>query len=341
MIEIGGLLEYKKEYFSAKNNNFSDCIFFKSGREALRYLVNHFEIRTLYLPSYFCDEVPQYLRRVNNLVIKEYIVDELFRIGNDALAAIKRRDKDRTALLMVDFFGRRDPNYGLVVKMLKKKGIIIFSDRTHSALNTYKRTKDAEFVSIRKLFINLPGSYVEHVKYEGYYKKLNVNSSLALLRLKNNYLKDHDIKLKAKFLKRASIEEKSLANFPKILKAIKSSRLESLLNKADLKKMKMVRQNNYNTLFKHIGSNNKLKCLDLGFRRNETPAFVLIKCSDYQIREKFKTFLIKNGIYPPVHWPNKTKLSKLLLSIPIDHRYSQNDMLFAASVINNFKVDKL
>lgn len=340
-MEIGSFLEYKKEYFNAKNDTFIGCVFFESGREALRYMIGYFQVRTLYLPSYFCDDVSQYLEKIKGLTIKEYVVDELFRVKKNVLTVIENGNKGQAAFLLVDFFGRRDPNHDLISKLLKKKGIIIFLDRTHSILNDYKDSANPEFASIRKLLVNLPGSCVKQLEYKGNYKKINIKSNLAFLKIKDKYLKNHNTNLKSKFLKGMMNEDARLAEFRPNLEAIKSLRLDEVLCGADFEKMKIIRQKNYNTLHKHLNFNEKFAWLELGFKKNEAPAFALIKCCNYRVREKFKAYLIKNSIYPPMHWPNRTKLSKLLLSIPIDHRYSQKDMLFVASVINNFKLIKL
>jgi len=336
MPEIGSFIEYKKDFFNADNDRFAGLIFFQSGREALRYLIGHFKIRTIFLPSYFCDDVCAYLKKIKGLKIKEYALDDKLGIKKSILAKIKSKNEGKVAFLMVDFFGRRDPNYDFIAASLKRAGVVLLSDRTHSALNSYNNFFDAELASIKKLFVNLPGAYVGGVKYTGKYARLDLQTGLALLGLKERYLKNNDKVLKKKFLEGMRKEEGSLANFHKNARVVKAPKLEEILSKADIKKMKRARMNNYITLSKNIKPTKKFAWLDLGFAKNETPTFALIKCTSYKIREGLKAHLIKNDIYPPVHWPNGTELSRLLISIPIDHRYLPKDMRYVSSVINRF-----
>ncbi len=335
MHEIGSFLEYKKEFFNAKNNKFSNLVFFKSGRESLRYLVGYFKVKTLFLPSYFCNEAEDYLKKISNLKIKKYALDGKFAVKINSLTAIKNNKE--AAVLLVDFFGRRDQNYSQIVGLLRKKGIIIISDRTHSVLNTYRDYCDAEFTSVRKLFVNLPGAYIGRIKYRGDFSKIDLRPSIRMLELKNKYLKNHDNELKNRFLKYMKVEEDGFADFQKNIQAVKLPPLKEMLYRADFSKMRKARKENYEALRKDLRSNKYFGWFNLGYAQNETPAFALVKCCDYKTREKLKRRLIKNNIYPPIHWPNGTKLSRLLLSIPIDHRYSPEDMRHIGLVINNFK----
>jgi dTDP-4-amino-4,6-dideoxygalactose transaminase len=63
-------------------------------------------------------------------------------------------------------------------------------------------------------------------------------------------------------------------------------------------------------------------------------------------REFLKSKLITNNIFPPIHWDlsghiekekfsESWELSKQILTIPCDQRYSKNDMQHIVDVINN------
>ena len=61
-------------------------------------------------------------------------------------------------------------------------------------------------------------------------------------------------------------------------------------------------------------------------------------------RNATKGLLIKDGIYPPIHWDLQNmipknylyehELNKKILSIPIDQRYDDEDMLRAVNILN-------
>jgi dTDP-4-amino-4,6-dideoxygalactose transaminase len=65
-------------------------------------------------------------------------------------------------------------------------------------------------------------------------------------------------------------------------------------------------------------------------------------------RDGLKKMLIKNRIYPPIHWklPSEVdkeefsaswQISKHILTIPIDQRYKTEDMQFVADTIGKFE----
>jgi len=66
-----------------------------------------------------------------------------------------------------------------------------------------------------------------------------------------------------------------------------------------------------------------------------------------QERDRLRAYLIGNRIYPPVHWPlpavvphdefpEADKVSRSILTIPIDQRYDERDMCYVANVLNGF-----
>ncbi len=65
-------------------------------------------------------------------------------------------------------------------------------------------------------------------------------------------------------------------------------------------------------------------------------------------RDGLKKMLIKNRIYPPIHWklPSEVdkeefsaswQVSKHILTIPIDQRYKTEDMQFVADTLGKFE----
>lgn len=339
MSEIGGLLEYSKDFFNKKKASYPNRIYFKSGREVLRYLISNFGTKVLYIPSYFCDDVVVYLNKISGLKIKRYQVDERFRINTKILSVIRGIKKQKMAFLIVDYFGHRDEKCKFIVKYLKKIGVDVIIDRTHSALNQYEDLSVFEFASIRKLFVNLPGAYLNTNKYEGCYRQLNLRSSLMLLKLKSDYLVNGKSGLKATYLQKYRVQEKSYSKFTKSLCAVRSFKTSEVLKKANTHKMNYTRKTNYKILKDGLKQNGFFMLHPIKYKVNEAPAFALLRCATHEIREELKMFLTKNNIFCPVHWENGTRLSRLLLSLPIDHRYTDKDMQFVVSMLNKYSYD--
>lgn len=77
---------------------------------------------------------------------------------------------------------------------------------------------------------------------------------------------------------------------------------------------------------------------------NQVPIFCPIKS---RMRDELKDYLIINHIYCPTHWPlyDELKIYEVALNnsieeltIPIDQRYSEEDMRYIADKIINFYV---
>ena len=335
MREIGSFIEYKKEFFGGKADKFfNGAIFFKSGRAAMSFLLSYFKIKTLYAPSYFCGEVVDYLKKIKGLSVKKYQLDDNFQIKPAAISREKIKDKATAAFLLVDLFGKRDKSHNKIKKYLLKTGVKFFIDRSHSILNAYDDSKAVSFGSIRKTLINLPGAYVLGVKYSGKFARFNINKNLKFLKIKEKYLRNSDKNLKKKFLEYFRKEEDKLNVFNSKNPPISCPALMNLLKSCIFLKMSRQRRVNYYYLAKHIKKNKKFKVVRFPYANKETPTHLIIKCVNQKTRDKLKQYMIANDIYATTHWPNGTRLSKLVISVPIDHRYGAKDMAYISQTMN-------
>jgi len=115
---------------------------------------------------------------------------------------------------------------------------------------------------------------------------------------------------------------------------LKNANIELLLNK---------REKNFKYLFNLIKQSNVNNILYQ--KSNFNYSYLVIKLKNENQRNSLRQYLIKNNIYSPIHWqlPNilywfikEKELSKQLLSIPIDHRYSTKDMDYIFKLLIKF-----
>lgn len=335
MREIGSFIEYKKEFFGGKANTFFDnSLFLESGRAAMSFLISYFNIRTLYLPSYFCGEVTDYLKKIDNLIIKQYLLDDNLRIKPGAILSKTINDKTTTAFLLVDLFGKRDRAHDKIKKYLLKMGVTVLVDRSHSIFNRYGDGGVVSFGSIRKTLINLPGAYVSGVKYSGKFARFIIGRNLKFLKIKAKYLRNGENKLKKDFLEYFRSEEGKLNVFRSKNLPIDCPALAGLLTRCNLLKMAAQRRRNYRYLAEHIKKNKKFSAVKFNYAKTEAPTHMVVRCASQKIRDRLKQRLIAENIYVAVHWPNWSHLSKLILSVPVDHRYGAKDMARVAKTMN-------
>lgn len=335
MKEIGSWLEYTGEYFDLANNGLlQDGKLFTSGSAALQYLVTALGIRELHVPHYYCD-VPKYLRNMPDLKITTYPVDDFFNLDVAAFKMPAHNAGSPAAFLVVDFFGKRDASFELIRAACAENRIPLIIDRTHSLLNRYEET-GIEFASIRKLLVHLPGGLMRGVNYSGEHQSFSIDESVRSLDKKRRYLESRDKELKSAYLSEMRQLESSLAAFTADPKALESDRLAAIVQSANLAKMSDAHRRNYAALLQGLAPAIRARAVRFAFGKEEVPAYFLFSCVSEGERDALKKCLIDANIYPALHWENGTDISSRLLSFPIDHRYTPEDMARIASTVNAF-----
>lgn len=133
------------------------------------------------------------------------------------------------------------------------------------------------------------------------------------------------------------LEEKKILGMSKLT--------QQLLTSFDYKKIKEIRNKNFNYLHKKLRKYNEIsKYLNLDDVGSPMVYPFLIE------NEELREYLIKNKIYIPNWWKYllekvdiqslEYKLSKYLLPLPIDQRYKECDMEYIANIIINFIEEK-
>lgn len=315
MKAIGGyfgleLLE-KQEYHP-------EAIRLNTGRNALEYILLANKYGKLYLPFYSCDVLLEPLKR-NAVEYEFYSIDENF----EPLFDFKKIQQNE-AFLYINYFGLKE-NY---VKEIASRCKNLVIDSSQSFFSMPISGIDT-FYSPRK-FLGVPdGGYA--------YSKLKLECELqqdfSFDRCKH-LLQRIDISAEDGYASFVS-NDHNLNDEP--IKKM-SDLTRSLLASFDYKTIALQRKKNFNYLHQLLKEKNKLKFENVAENVPMVYPF-------WQEDENLKSRLLQNKIYTATYWPNvfewrkegdlEYKMAKEIVYLPIDQRYSENDLDRIFQIIKN------
>lgn len=314
---------------------------FDSGRSALLSLLENLKARKVLLPNYICESVRKCFQ---NSQVDYYDVNDEFKIDWDDLKR-KSDDKDLDILYLHFFNGYIDSDYNFkeLYNIKKKRNFIIIEDTTHSIFTINRTIGDYCVCSLRKWYpipdggVLYSNRYLEHKKY--LFNTWADSKKNAMIQ-KTKYLNGAKISKKS-FVHIFHECENYLDDQDKPFNISKAS--YDILKVIDINEIIKFRVNNFSGLYKYLAKTNMKICAANGTK--QVPLFFITKIP---YRDKLKEYLIDNCIYCPTHWPlyeeikkyeNAIKNNSQELSIPIDQRYTKEDMEYIANKIINFLVN--
>lgn len=306
--EIGGYfgLEERKENNILSNNN---IIALNIARNSLRYIIKAFGIKEIWLPFYTCPVVWQSVQK-ENCKINFYHVDKNFMPQKDF--------PDDSYILYTNYFGICAKN----VKTLAKKYKNLIVDNAQAFY--MPKYGIASFNSIRKFFGVPDGSILECDK-----------------KLDENFDIDKSYMRCAHLLKRidagANYGYEDFCNNDELFnnEPVKymSNLTRFLVSGLNIDNAKRKRLENFQILHDALGESNELKIeLDIDDVPMVYPYLAKV--------EGLKQHLIKNKIYVATYWNSlpaeysEGYFQKYLAPLPIDQRYSKEDMKIIVETIN-------
>ncbi|PKP62107.1 hypothetical protein CVT91_00545 [Candidatus Atribacteria bacterium HGW-Atribacteria-1] len=331
--------------------NVTDIAYLSNGRTAIKFILSHImkkkRINKCWLPSYLCETIIQPFKELN-LNYEFYNVKENLQLDIDYLS---KRIKKNDLILTLYYFGF-PPNGEIINYFIKLKddNIIILEDLTHSFLsrNIYlNKLGNYSIISLRKWF-GIPDGGVAISNEDLFDKDIIIKKpfdEFVNLRLKFSVLKNFYIKKiidKNNSFRKIHNKAEELANSVIDLNMM-SNLSKAILDTVDFNAIIYKRRKNYNYLSSFIHSLNKIIILFPTLPDNVCPLnFPVI----VEKRDSLRKFLVNNNIYCPIHWPLPEDipkkfsysyyLSKNILSIPCDQRYSTEDMKIIINKINDF-----
>jgi hypothetical protein len=309
-------------YFGLELNEYQEyhtgAIRLNTGRNALEYLLVTGKYKKIYLPYYTCDVL---LEPITKLEISYdfYSVDKnlepLFDFTNI---------REEEYFLYTNYFGLKND----FINHIKNKCLNLVVDNSQAF---YARPIDGidTFYSPRKFFGVADGGYLysKRITEKPFEKDISHARFEHLLRRIDTDPEDGY----PYFL----INDKLLSNMP-ILSM--SNLTQKLLSSIDYEKIATIRRENYNYLHQYLKSFNHIK---LPLDSECVPMVYPFYSDNSKLREK----LTSQKIYTAQYWPNvlklvsresiEWKLVNNLLHLPIDQRYSKEELDKIISIVSH------
>lgn len=346
MKEIGSEFELDPFLLKAKDKDWSNFfpmknkVFLSTGRDSLIYAIRACNFQKMLVPSYIEESVLAQIVK-EGISIDFYKIDSNLRVN---LSDIEKKTNDADSLLIIHYFGFPQP-IKEIESLCKKRNLVMIEDCVQSMLSSYAGKPlgsfgMVSFNSLRKfigipdgsiLFISKKTNVIESRLHKEFVKK-RTNALLG----KYHYLNGDKNYSRLYFQKAFYEAEKIIDKYPK--PALMSLKSKEILKKIDFPQIIKMRRKNFKFLLSKLHSIALYKKLP----QNVCPlGFPIIT----KKRDKIKTLLIKNKIYPPIHWilpyeiRKEFRISRLIsdhiLTIPIDQRYTITDMMRVIEILRN------
>jgi dTDP-4-amino-4,6-dideoxygalactose transaminase len=330
-------------FFKRKKKNIPKKSFLlSSGRDCIYFILSSLKLNSnhkILLPSYLCHTI-LYPIKEEKIKYNFYKINKNLEIDlNDLRKKIKKEKPN--IILVINYFGFIQPNLAKIKEICQKKGIKLIEDNVQSFLSPHILRGDFVFNSYRK-FMPVPNGAFLLGKFPQKIKINNAPKKFTSKRFRGGILKNFIIFKNYYRDLFSSSEEKDINNYKKPARMSKISKY--LLDRINLKKISVKRRKNYSFLSKNL-NNSEIIPLYENLDPLTTPLGFPILFKSREERNKMRHKLIKNKIYPPIHWslPNiidkkkfeeSWKISNTILTIPLDQRYNQVDMNKILKILN-------
>ena len=287
----------------------SQAIALNTGRNALEYILRARGYKRVYLPYYSCEVLLEPFKRLG----VEYT---FYHINANLEADLQPSLNSDEAILCINYFGLKQDHVNALAQRYGKQLIV---DNTQAF---YARPIDGidTFYSCRKFFGVPDGAYL----YCDKVLDAELEQDYSWERM-THLLKRIDVSAEAAYADFREQSEK-LKNNP----IRKMSQLtHSIMASIDYNDVAEKRRQNYLLLDKALGNKNGIT---LSLAADAVPMVYPFFTTDQQLRQH----LIDNKVYVATYWPNvldwintdstEYTLTTQLLPLPIDQRYSEEEM---------------
>ena len=297
----------------------SNAIGLNSGRRCLEYILRANKYSKIYIPYYICNSIVETVKKVGI----DYVY---YKISENFFPKIDFRSINKNhALLYVNYFGINDNNVKKIIRF--KDNIIIdnsqaFFSKQIDGINT--------FYSPRKFFGVPDGGYLYTNKLIGLKFRRSYSADRfkhLILRIDRNPKEGYCFFLKNEiFFKNESIK-------------LMSNATKYILQSLDYIYILQKRNSNFAYYHKYLSDINDIK---INFRIEGGPLVYPFLCKKPGLRD----YLVNHNIYIPEYWKEvldrvkksyfEYSLTKNLVPLPLDQRYSQKELKFVIDKIYHF-----
>lgn len=307
-----------------------------SGRAALVAILDRIPDRRarVWLPTYLCPDVRAALRANTDVAWYEDFPDEPSPRFDSLLAV------PGDLVVTQDTFGLADPDQW-ASWMSVNPDVTVVEDLTHHCTQERFLRSPAHhvFASLRKSLPVADGGIV--FSHDGGLESVTSDQHHGSL------LKLEAMIMKASFLGGQAVDKQSFRHLQVVGESLLGQAVRGgclthtahLVQALDREALATRWRSNNHRLASNLAQaevNGKAAPLTPRTTREGGPFHTVLKCADNATRERLRTYLIPRQIYPAIHWlPSQssthtsqgvTALSDVLLTVPTDFRYSDEDI---------------
>ena len=314
MEEYGGYIEFERFKGDILH---SEGIALNCGRSCLGYMLEGKVIKKLYLPYFLCETVKHTAEKYD-VEIDFYHIDQSFK------PIIDFELHDDEFLYLVNYYGQLTKEY-IIQCFIKFKNIILDNAQDYFA----EPIAGMHTIYTCRKFFGVPdGAFLfTTIQNDNEYERDIVNDRMRFLlgRFEENASKFYEgYKCNNEYFDGKPVKRMSLIS-------------ENILRAVDYEAVKSRRTENWEYVSDRLSKYNKLNPI-----KSEGPFAYPLLISDGM---KIKSKLAEKQIYVPTLWPNVIEESEVgtieyeyasdILPIPIDQRYSLQDMKAMCEIIED------
>jgi len=347
-IDLNLLVSPKKRELEEITNSYSNHIWTDTGRSALFLAIEAIENRlcekVVYMPSFSCDSVIQPFKE------KGFNI-QYYSMGEDLVSPTNLPfDLTNKVFLYINYFGIENKvvKDWLIMKR-SQQSFYIIEDCVQAAFSTFsKEIYDYKVFSYRKFTSQPDGALLISKEPVVLEEKLGkVSESFILDQVKGKILRSFSVYAN-EYLPLLKRSENSLSE--KVLPRNISDLSVFFMERFDFDYFKRRRQENWMLLMNLFNKNRQvqihIKPLFENKNDNEIPLGfpVIVKSGD---RDSLRDYLVSKNIFCPIHWEISNnqfevdkKLSRIIMTIPIDHRMDKEHVNYTFQNIVNYYLEE-
>lgn len=321
--------------FSRLTDYYRSALLYADGRQCLVSLLRQYSWKRIWVPEYFCQEVIETIKDQTGVYVAFYKDNPI----NEAVVEdLPFQDGD--VLLRVNYFGIRG------LRNNKKLSCPVIEDHTHDPLSDWALNSDADWCisSIRKVLPIPEGGMMWSPKGHSFIQSLGYskeNEQIAATRWEGMLMKTAFLdgqSINKDLFRKCFIETEGW--FDRAEPSLIDRKTSSFVsNTFDIKLWQEARRRNWSLLRGMIDHD----AFHILVPENEscTMFSMVLQFESKKQRDYFRECLISSCVYPSVLWnlPDDVSFeaksfSDCMLSIHCDGRYSKEDIMQLAAVIN-------
>ena len=338
MIEFGSDFHFVNNYQTHRahlKDLYGGAWWIADGRQAIIMLCRQEGWKRLWMPEYFCYEVIDSVKKMTDTEIVFY---EDYPGNNDRKVTSALPYKDGDALLRVNYFGLRD------LRNERDIPVPVIEDHTHDLMGHWSLYSEADwcFASLRKTLPLPEGGMIWSPKGNSleYVPDCSEENS-QITRIRWEAMEKKACYLEGKSIEKETFRKLYLETEPWFDQAEPSAldnRSKSFIQEMDINAWQNAKRRNWNLLKQQVRTSGSILTVE---DDSCTPfSFVILAESNIK-REEWRKQLISQCVYPAVLWnvprdcrPTVNDISDRMLSIHCDGRYSEEDCMQLAGILN-------